>query len=68
MGPVRHKHLDALHDPVDLFRVGKDGRQNTTGTDIRKNFRQAVLSGFKPAMDTKYFFHSDCLTSLASNI
>jgi hypothetical protein len=64
VGLVNHKHFGVRHDPIDFFRVGKDGGQNTIGADIGKNFRQSVLSGFKPAMDAKHIFHPDCLTSL----
>jgi hypothetical protein len=54
------------NDLIDFFRSGKDRIQNTAGADIRKNFFQAVLPWFQPAIDAKNIFRQDYLASFSA--
>ena len=65
IGNIRNGYHGARDDRVDLLSAGKNIGKNLTGTDVRKDVRQGVAAGFKPAVDPKCVFLFDGLTSPA---
>ena len=65
IGDICDGYHGARDDRIDLLRAGKNIGKNLTGADVRKDVRQGVAAGFKPAVDPKCVFLFDGLTSPA---
>jgi len=65
IGDIRDGYHSTRDDRVNLLSAGKNIGKNLTGTDVRKDVRQGVAAGFKPAVDPKCVFLFDGLTSPA---